>query len=485
MRLHPDRFWLRSHGRQCRKRVAVAVARIGLRPSQNDPMADPATEPAPREAIVSDVAHVSAIHDALDEVHAVYRQNQTSSAPYVIDIDEACFEFKAHVGNGLSGGVARKIVKAGGLFCSHGAEMTFVVCKERRSHFRHVKRNSGEDDGRVVASEKQRDGAVCCPCSTDHLEAQVALRDHDYTKTPVLFKVYRECKIHSDVVFSAGPDVRVALEVRELDAGKRLFVTDVAYTSAGSQRTLHRVEVLRTHKASTTNRENRPFLEVRAEHVLYELHMPRVPGSGVVLRCERIGSTAAPPCVPCAQAAAKRAARAERLARARAAAEAEAEDERVCREFELHYKFNISYETEAAEEEAKARAEAEAKAKAEARAKAEADARAKAEADAKAKAEADAKAKAEAEAKARAESDARAKAEADARAKAGAKEMAYNTKRMEAAASMMVVPKPTCVTIGTAMPEISQEEIDRRRKERMQRQAAQLPVKKKRRKQLG
>ena len=173
------------------------------------------------------------------------------------------------------------------------------------------------------------------------------------------------------------------------------------------------------------------------------------------------------------------------MARARAAAEAEAEDERVCREFELHYKFNISYETEAAEEEAKARAEAEAKAKAEARAKAEADARAKAEADAKAKAEADAKAKAEAEAKARAESDARAKAEADARAKAGAKEMAYNTKRMEAAASMMVVPKPTCVTIGTAMPEISQEEIDRRRKERMQRQAAQLPVKKKRRKQLG
>jgi hypothetical protein len=165
-----------------------------------------------------------------------------------------CSEFKTHVANNLSRDVARKIVKAGGLFCSHGAEMTFAVCRERRSYFRHVKCNIGdEDDGKVVASGKQRDGAVCCPCSTDHLEAQVALRDHDYTRTPISFKVYRACKIHSDVVFSAGPGVRVALETRELDAGKRLFVTDVAYMHTDSQVVLHRVEVLRTHKASTAN----------------------------------------------------------------------------------------------------------------------------------------------------------------------------------------------------------------------------------------
>ena len=154
----------------------------------------------------------------------------------------------------LKAGKLRKHIKAGGLFCSEGHCMTFVICENKRNHFRHVCLPAIKGGSNIIPSGSGG-------CSSRHLEAQALLRDHDYRVRPVEFGEFRACKRseHTKVVFTAAGDVDVKLEVRE-SSGK--FITDVLFYKHRVE--TMRVEVFATHKTKRSSRVGIEFVAVAA-----------------------------------------------------------------------------------------------------------------------------------------------------------------------------------------------------------------------------
>ena len=224
----------------------------------------------------------SHLHDQSDEV---YRQNRSNDSPHVFHIEDVLRE--------LERGHSRNEIKAGGLFCSHKTEMTFVIPTGRNAHFRHLL-------PKVQSARDVRTGETgarpTCPCSKDHLKAQVMLRDHNYQAKPVKFTVFRDCRKCSQVVYLADDHVFVNLETREVDECGHRFVTDVVYRSKSDGAIEQRIEVWRTHKTTPSNRQGREYLEVRCDHVLRMLN-----GTGddtIRISCET-PVHGMPLCVPC------------------------------------------------------------------------------------------------------------------------------------------------------------------------------------------
>ena len=239
-----------------------------------------------------------------DEHHAVYRQDSILT---IRDVERE-----------LEQKHTREHVKAGGLFCSHGSEMTFVICSKRTNHFRHLvtagfrKKSKDEDvpgNGLVPGTS--------CGCSSRHLDAQALLRDHDYSRQPVVFTEWRDCLRPEccRTVYKAEGRPSVRLEVRE-ENGK--FVSDVVYYREDDGEPCMRVEVLASHKADRARRAGTEFVEVQAYHVAESFKQAGY-ASSVTLRCEGSCTGHHEICHPCVER--KRIAR-ERAEAARKQAEA-------------------------------------------------------------------------------------------------------------------------------------------------------------------
>ena len=203
---------------------------------------------------------------SLDEHHTVYRQDG------VVSIQDVTREHETGLKSGLSENHVRKDVKAGGLFCAHGCPMTYAVCRERANYFRHL----GDGD-----KARGGGGGAPCGCSSRHMDAQIVLRDNDYTARPIVFIEWRDCKLPGCAkrVYTAETGVAVALEVRE-QGGK--IVSDVVYSEAGEPR--FRVEVWASHRTDRTRRSGLAFAEVAAAIAVLEGCTPGFVGStkGVV-----------------------------------------------------------------------------------------------------------------------------------------------------------------------------------------------------------
>ena len=264
-----------------------------------------------------------------DEHHAVYRQ---ASILTIRDVERE-----------LEQKHTREHVKAGGLFCSHGSEMTFVICSKRTNHFRHLVtagfRNKSKDE------DVPGNGLVpgtSCGCSSRHLDAQALLRDHDYSRQPVVFTEWRDCLRPEccRTVYKAEGRPSVRLEVRE-ENGK--FVSDVVYYREDDGEPCMRVEVLASHKADRARRAGTEFVEVQAYHVAESFKQAGY-ASSVTLRCEGSCTGHHEICHPCverkriarerAEAARKQAeaAREQAEARRREVQRREAERQRIARE---------------------------------------------------------------------------------------------------------------------------------------------------------
>jgi hypothetical protein len=213
-----------------------------------------------------------------DKHHTIYRQDA------VITIRDVELE--------LTQQRTRKDIKAGKLFCSHGTEMTYVICRQKTNHFRHVYSNI-EKSG---AGGTSKHPPAMCSCSSKHLDAQVMLRDHNYKTQPVMFTEWRDCHRPGccKVVYTASGKPEVRLEVRE-QGGK--FVSDVVYYEDGKPRM--RVEVLATHKADRARRAGTEFVEVSAEHVIALLKKEGAPS--LSLRSESSCTGQYEVCQPCAE----------------------------------------------------------------------------------------------------------------------------------------------------------------------------------------
>jgi hypothetical protein len=331
-----------------------------------------------------------------DEHHTVYRQDS------ILTIRDVERELKQKH--------TREHIKAGGLFCSHGSDMTFVICSKRANHFRHLvradshnKSKNGDAPGNGLAP------VTSCGCSSRHLDAQALLRDHDYSRQPVVFTEWRDCfrpECCRTVYETEGrPSVR--LEVRE-ENGK--FVSDVVYYREDDGEPCMRVEVLASHKADRARRAGTEFVEVEAHHVAESFKKAGY-ASSATLRCEGSCTGHYEVCHPCVER--------KRIAREQAVEWHRREDAR---------------KTEEARQRNEQRREAE---------------------------------------RVRLAEDARKTEEARVRIAAlDAESAAHEAKRAEVVASMEVMPTPNfSVTLGTDAPDVSQEEIERRRAARRARQA--------------
>ena len=335
----------------------------------------------------------------------------------------------------------REHIKAGGLFCSHGSEMTFVICSKRANHFRHLakadfatKSKKGNAPGNGLAP------GTLCGCSSRHLDAQALLRDHDYRRQPVVFTEWRDCFKPECCrqVYKAEGRPSVRLEVREQN-GK--FVSDVVYYREDDGEPCMRVEVLASHTADRARRAGTEFVEVEADHVA-ESFKEAGYASSVTLRCEGSCTGHYEVCNPCVER--KRIAR-ERAEAARKQAEAARE------------------QAEAAREQAEARRREEQQQE-KARLQNERRREAEREAERVCLAE-DARKKEEVRVRI---------AELDARRAAHEAALACPT-------SMEVVYTPNfSVSLGTDAPEVSQEEIERLRAARLERQAEAAKAKRRR-----
>ena len=230
-----------------------------------------------------------------DHATFVYRQGTGGATlPEVLSIEQALQEHHAHLTT-KSATEARNCVRAGNLFCSRGHEMTYVICNARTSHFRHI--GSAEQHGPL---------SECCPClrdstgehSGDHLRAQNALLDHDYTRT-ISFTEFFYCKRHTRLAFEATSEVYAEKEVREVDENGRRFVTDVVYRSRADHTIMCRIEVWRTHRTDISSREACHYLEVRCDHLLESIHRSNT--TRISVRCET-GTISLDRCELCARA---------------------------------------------------------------------------------------------------------------------------------------------------------------------------------------
>ena len=302
------------------------------------------------------------------------------------------------------------------------------------------------------------------------------LRDHDYAKQPIAFTEWRDClkpECCRTVYAATGAALDVRLEVRE-QQGK--FVSDVVYYEGSEARM--RVEVYATHKADRDRRAGTEFVEVAAQHVIESF---KGATETMVLRCEGSCTGQYEACVPCAER--KRAERAQAEARRQCAAEArlreeaQAEARRQCaaearlreeawqRQWRAALRAAEAERQRAAEEAWRAaRAVAERHRAAVERQREEAQRREAAERQRREAAEQE---QAEERARIAALDAARAASEAE---------------RAEMAKTMEVKPMAQfSVTIGTDAPKVSQADIERRRAERMARQAAAAAAKRARR----
>ena len=221
-----------------------------------------------------------------DEHHSVYRQDSILT---IRDVERE-----------LEQKHTREHIKAGGLFCSHGSEMTFVICSKRANHFRHLatadlaKKSKKEDaPGNGLAP------GTSCGCSSRHLDAQALLRDHDYSMQPVVFTEWRDCFKPECCrqVYKAEGRPSVRLEVRE-ENGK--FVSDVVYYREDDGEPCMRVEVLASHKADRARRAGTEFVEVEADHVAESFKKAGY-ASSVTLRCEGSCTGHYEVCHPCVE----------------------------------------------------------------------------------------------------------------------------------------------------------------------------------------
>ena len=145
----------------------------------------------------------------------------------------------------------------------------------------------------------------CCPClrdstgehSGDHLRAQNALLDHDYTRT-ISFTEFFYCKRHTRLAFEATSEVYAEKEVREVDENGRRFVTDVVYRSRADHTIMCRIEVWRTHRTDISSREACHYLEVRCDHLLESIHRSNT--TRISVRCET-GTISLDRCELCAR----------------------------------------------------------------------------------------------------------------------------------------------------------------------------------------
>ena len=268
-----------------------------------------------------------------DEHHSVYRQDSILT---IRDVERE-----------LEQKHTREHIKAGGLFCSHGSEMTFVICSKRANHFRHLatadlaKKSKKEDaPGNGLAP------GTSCGCSSRHLDAQALLRDHDYSMQPVVFTEWRDCFKPECCrqVYKAEGRPSVRLEVRE-ENGK--FVSDVVYYREDDGEPCMRVEVLASHKADRARRAGTEFVEVEADHVAESFKKAGY-ASSVTLRCEGSCTGHYEVCHPCVER--KRIARQQAEAARKQAKAAREQAEAARKEAEAARK-----EAEAAREQDKAR----------------------------------------------------------------------------------------------------------------------------------
>ena len=393
-----------------------------------------------------------------DEHHSVYRQDSILT---IRDVERE-----------LEQKHTREHIKAGGLFCSHGSEMTFVLCSKRATHFRHLvtadlaKKSKKEDvPGNGLAP------GTSCGCSSRHLDAQALLRDHDYSMQPVVFTEWRDCFKPECCrqVYKAKGRPSVRLEVRE-ENGK--FVSDVVYYREDDGEPCMRVEVLASHTADRARRAGTEFVEVEAYHVAESFKKAGY-ASSVTLRCEGSCTGHYEVCNPCVER--KRIAR-ERAEAARKRAEAAREQDKARRREEQQReaeRWRVADEargrrSEAAEEVQRRRVAGwrffEGQKQEAARLQNERRREAEREAERVSLAE-DARYKEEARVRI---------AELDARRAAHEAALACPT-------SMEVVYTPNfSVSLGTDTPEVSQEEIERLRAARLARQAEAAKAKRRR-----
>ena len=374
----------------------------------------------------------------------------------------------------------REHIKAGGLFCSHGSEMTFVICSKRANHFRHLakadfatKSKKGNAPGNGLAP------GTLCGCSSRHLDAQALLRDHDYRRQPVVFTEWRDCFKPECCrqVYKAEGRPSVRLEVREQN-GK--FVSDVVYYREDDGEPCMRVEVLASHTADRARRAGTEFVEVEADHVA-ESFKEAGYASSVTLRCEGSCTGHYEVCNPCVER--KRIAR-ERAEAARKQAEAAREQAEAAREqaeARRREEQQRGAERRRMTEEARVRRSKVAE-EVQRRGAVEEWRRFEEQQQEKARLQNERRREAEREAErvclaedARKKEEVRVRiAELDARRAAHEAALACPT-------SMEVVYTPNfSVSLGTDAPEVSQEEIERLRAARLERQAEAAKAKRRR-----
>lgn len=382
-----------------------------------------------------------------DEHHAVFRQDTVLT---MRDVERE-----------LAQGRTRGDIKAGGLYCSHGSEMTFCICTTKTNHFRHVVAAApGNGAGKGFGNS-----ANGCGCSSRHLDAQTLLRDHDYAKQPVRFTEWRDCLKPGccKTVFEAsGEAPTVRLEVREK---KGKFVSDVVYyreDDDGAAVPCMRVEVYATHKADRSRRAGTEFVEVVAQHVV-ETFMMAGNSSPITLRCEGSCTGTYEVCQPCVER--KRLAREQAEARRREALRQEAERRERAKQQEAERRRAYA-EEELRQEERRRQHEAEAE-----RRRKEAEERRRREEAERREAE---ERRREAERVRQLEDERKREEERVRIAALDAARAVREAERAKVAASMEVATLPSFrVTLGTDAPKMSQEEIEQRRAERMARRAEQ------------
>ena len=394
-----------------------------------------------------------------DEHHTVYRQDSILT---IRDVERK-----------LEQKHTREHIKAGGLFCSHGSEMTFVICSKRTNHFRHLVtagfRNKSKDE------DFPGNGLVpgtSCGCSSRHLDAQALLRDHDYSRQPVVFTEWRDCLRPEccRTVYKAEGMPSVRLEVREKN-GK--FVSDVVYYREDDGKPCMRVEVLASHKADRDRRAGTEFVEVEAKHVSESFKEAEC-ASSVTLRCEGSCTGHHEVCHPCVER--KRIAR-EQAEAAREQAEAAREQAEARRREEQQREAERWRMTEEARVRRSKAAE-----EVQRRGAVEAWRRFEEQRQEKARLQNERRREAECEAeRVRLAEEARYKEEVRVRiAELDARRAAHEA-ALACPTSMEVVYTPNfSVSLGTDAPEVSQEEIESLRAARLARQAEAAKAKRRR-----
>lgn len=315
--------------------------------------------------------------------------------------------------------------------CTHGHRLFFVRQSRTGStaHFRHAASGAANE----AASGASESATVACGCSRLHIEAQSILYENIGR---LRVRSWRRCGQHAAGLWCATEGARVVLEKSDVFAGRRVRYDVAVYGADGLEK------VIEVRHTSETRPERRPAntIEVDAGEIVREF----AKNEGVVFVDNLMRES--DECPEC-------------KAKAAEAAEA-ARIEQDQRRLRLAAERLAAARVKEAEQMKRVQM-AEAVRAAQARRMAEA-------------AQAAQKAEAVRVAQARRMAEAAQKAEAQRLrfAALDAVSAGFAKRRADVAQLAEVEPTPGFSrTIGTDVPEVSQEEIDRRRKERMDRQA--------------